>query len=100
MVTTNHFSEITRCTKEFYKENTHGEEKYYENKDQEESYHERYYRQKSDRFQYCVDDPDLYLKGTRDSPVNGEDSAYVVYEIHRCSEKTILPGYPKCASKK
>ena len=27
-----------------------------------------------------------------------EDSAYVVYEVHKCSNKTMLPGYPACAS--
>lgn len=26
------------------------------------------------------------------------DSAYIVYEIHKCSDATKFPGYPACAS--
>jgi hypothetical protein len=29
---------------------------------------------------------------------NLKDSAYIVYEIYKCSEETRLPGYPACAS--
>ena len=29
--------------------------------------------------------------------VRKEDSAFVIYEIHKCSEKTMGPGYPECA---
>lgn len=40
----------------------------------------------------------VYFQGTRDSPLNKKDSSYVVYEVHKCSEKTMKPGYPSCAS--
>ena len=40
------------------------------------------------------------MQGTRDSPLNKQDSAYIVWSIHQCSEKTMLPGYPACADPK
>jgi hypothetical protein len=45
-----------------------------------------------------VDSDNLYFEGTRDSPLNEQDSAYIIYEFFKCSEDTKLPGYPECAT--
>ena len=100
MVTTNHYSEITRCQESDYKENIHGASSKYDSETQKMSFHKKYYEANKDRVQYCVKDADVYFQGTRDSPIKQEDSSYVVYEVHRCSEATMLPGYPECASRK
>ena len=40
----------------------------------------------------------MYFEGTRDSPLEEKDSAYVIYEFFKCSDATKEPGYPECAS--
>jgi hypothetical protein len=40
---------------------------------------------------------DVYLEGNRDSVYNLEDSSYIIYEIHKCTEATKFPGNPDCA---
>lgn len=41
----------------------------------------------------------MYFQGTRDSVIKGEDSAYGIIQIMKCTEATRLPGYPECAGK-
>ena len=42
---------------------------------------------KDQRFQYCGDNPEPYLEGSRDSSVAKEEHAYIIYEIHKCSDE-------------
>lgn len=50
-------------------------------------------------FPMCVDHMEgVYMQGNRDSVYNLKDSAYIIYEIHKCSNETKLPGYPDCKS--
>lgn len=54
---------------------------------------------KDSRFQYCVDNEDVYLQGTRDSATLKQEHAYIVYEIWRCTDDPSrkMEGYPDCA---
>lgn len=82
MTKTNNYYELTKCREEFFQEN---------------DFYKTYWAQ-SARHQYCIDHlEDVYLEGNRDSVYNLKDSAYIVYEIHKCTEATRLDGYPPCA---
>ena len=44
-------------------------------------------------FPMCVDHLEgVYMQGNRDSVYNLKDSAYVIYEVSKCSNETKLPG--------
>ena len=35
---------------------------------------------------YCADDSNIYLQGTRDTEIKGNDHAYLIYEVQRCND--------------
>ena len=43
--------------------------------------------QSEGRFQFCVNDDDIVLGGTRDSAYFYQDHSYVVYEVHKCTDE-------------
>ena len=69
---------------------------------QKSEYSKKYYDNfAKDRAQYCVNEDHIekiFFKGTRDSVYIGEDSAYGITEILKCTEESRLPGYPECAT--
>lgn len=84
MTRTDTYHEIQRCTEDGFQQN---------------DYMKEYWKQQT-RKQYCIDHlDDVYLQGNRDSVYNLKDSSYLIYEIHKCTNATRLPGYPECAPK-
>ena len=50
-----------------------------------------------DKNGYCLEDPDVYLQGTRNNQFLLKDHAYVIFEILKCHEDTREEGDPECA---
>lgn len=84
MVRTDTLYEIARCQESMFQENP---------------YYQNYWDTFNGRSQYClVDQENVYFEGTRDSPLKNEDSAYLIFEFHKCSNATKMEGYPDCAT--
>ena len=78
---------IYRCTEENFKGNAFSQE---------------YWEQvKDSRSQYCIDNDEIYLQGTRDSTTLKQNHAYIIYEIWKCTDDPSrkLADYPDCASR-
>ena len=48
-------------------------------------------------YNYCAHDPNIYMHGTRDSAVDTEDHAFIIYEVSKCTEDTRQDDDPECA---
>ena len=45
-----------------------------------------------------MQNPDVYLEGTRDAQFLKQEHAYIIYEILKCHEDIREDGDPECAS--
>lgn len=50
------------------------------------TYEKKFYKTFINSHLYCVVDPKVYTRGTRDSKVLKKDHAYLVYEFTKCHE--------------
>ena len=47
---------------------------------------------------YCLDEPNVYLQGTRNSEIELEEYSYVVFEVSNCNNDTRGENDPECAT--
>ena len=80
-VKTSKYFPLNKCSKEFLSDT---------------EYEKQFYTSYIDKHFYCATDPDIYLRGTRDTQVMGLETTYLIWEVMKCTDRTKEPDDPPC----